>query len=232
MIREAIVLAGGFGTRLQSVVSDVPKPMAPVAGKPFLNYILDYLLANKIERVVLSVGHMAQKIIDIYGAQYNELEILYSVEESPLGTGGAIKKSLGLLNGASVLILNGDSFFGLDIELMYQTHIDKKADVTFGLKEMHDFDRYGSIRLNEETKQVLSFNEKEKLDVGLINSGVYIFRSTVFENLELPEKFSLEEDFFKLQTEKMNFIGHVCAAYFVDIGIPEDYKKAQEYFSN
>lgn len=232
MIREAIILAGGFGTRLQSVVKDVPKPMAPVAGKPFLTYLLDYLISQKIEKVVLSVGYLADEIINTYGEQYQGLELIYSVEEIPLGTGGAIKKSLDLCSDQFVFILNGDSFFDVDLSQMFRQHQSKGAEVTFGLKEMFDFDRYGSVELNDETNQVLAFKEKERLDNGLINTGTYIFNRNIFDDLNLPNKFSLEDQFFQPQAQNMNFMGFISDSYFIDIGIPEDYERAQIYFSN
>jgi len=219
---EAIVLAGGFGTRLQSVVKDVPKPMADVNGKPFLQYLLDILIVHGVTRVILSVGYKKEAIEKFFTNQYKNLEIVYSKEDDPLGTGGAIKQAFTLVKEQSVFVLNGDTFLNVNLHELHNKHIALQSDITLSLKKMYDFDRYGSVTV--EGEYVVSFNEKKFLQQGLINGGVYMLNKTFLDNY--PSKFSFETDV--LEQSKGNLkIGFIQTdGYFIDIGIPSDYQKA------
>lgn len=219
---EAIILAGGFGTRLQSVVKDVPKPMADINGRPFLVYILEYLLKYDITKIILSVGYKKEIIENYFRNRYKEMEILYSKEDEPLGTGGAIKKALSLCDDENITVLNGDTFFDVDLNALMQEHKKTDADVTLSLKEMHDFDRYGKVILDKN--RVVTLSEKEFSISGLINGGVYIMHKNVLHHYD--GKFSFEQDFLKDNLSKVNVYSYVDEGYFIDIGIPEDYKKA------
>lgn len=225
---EAIVLAGGFGTRLQSVVRDVPKPMADIVGKPFLVYILEYLLKNNITKVVLSVGYKKELIKKYFGVKYKELNIVYSSEEVPLGTGGAIKQALTFTHGRNIIVLNGDTLFEVNLNNLMQNHIEKNADITLALKKMYDFDRYGKVLLQKN--RIMGFTEKEFTSSGFINGGVYIIQRELFKRYK--RKFSFEHDFLEANFLQLNIFGFIESNYFIDIGIPEDYQKAIYDFSD
>lgn len=231
MLQTAIILAGGFGTRLQTVVNDVPKPMAPINGEPFLNYQLDYLKYYGIKKVILSVGYLAEKIQEHYKLNYNELQIEYVVEQSPLGTGGGIRLALEKCKDNVVLILNGDSFFNIDLLKFESLHKIYKSEFSLALRKVTDASRYGTV-ISDDTNRIISFQEKNgELKKGTINGGTYILNKKIYlrhtnENIN----FSIEKDFFEKQLTKLNIKGFEFNGYFIDIGIPEDYAKAQNDF--
>jgi len=220
---EAIVLAGGLGTRLQSVVSDVPKPMAPVEGKPFLAYILSYLKKNGITKVILSVGYKYEIIENYFGNQYNEIELVYSVEDEPLGTGGAIKKALGRVSSNEVYIINGDTFFDIDLKAL---ELNGKSQISMALKTMYNFDRYGCVE-HDTQGNVTNFKEKSFFEKGDINGGIYLVKRDVLSNFPLKDKFSFES-FMEENFQKLKITAEVFEDYFIDIGIPQDYEKFQK----
>lgn len=224
---EAIILAGGLGTRLQSVVSDVPKPMAPVAGKPFLSYLLEYLSRYQIHSVVLSTGYKHHAIEKFFGQSYKNISIKYSIELSPLGTGGAIRKALQMVHEENVLVLNGDTLFNVNINEFIRYHQSSCSDITLALKYLENFDRYGTVLLNDND-EVIGFEEKQCRTKGYINGGVYLINKNLFEKFELPYKFSFESDFLEKYVENLNIRGYTSSGYFIDIGIPIDYERAQK----
>ncbi|HRF78156.1 MAG TPA: nucleotidyltransferase family protein [Chitinophagales bacterium] len=228
MIREAIVLAGGFGTRLQTVVKEVPKPMAPVAGKPFLQYILDYLIAHKVAHVVLAVGYLRETIIDYFGDNYQSLSITYAVEENPLGTGGGILNACNQIKGDNVFVINGDTFFDVDLVELSAFHESNNALLTVALKKMEKFDRYGTVETDNEGR-IIGFLEKKYLDEGLINGGIYCLNKHIFHP-ELPAAFSFEKEILEKEIVNRKIYGLRSEGYFIDIGIPEDYARAQDDF--
>lgn len=223
---EAIILAGGFGTRLSTVVNDVPKPMAPIANKPFLSYLLDYLSGYQINSVVLCTGYKHEKVEEYYSFAYKNTSIRYSVEETPLGTGGAIKQALQKVKSDSAIIMNGDTLFNINLSEFIKFHHRLKSDISVALKELSDFDRYGSVILDGE--RIIGFEEKKYKSLGYINGGVYILNKNVFEKYELPQTFSFEKQILETRTRELSVNGYKSYEYFIDIGIPEDYKKAQE----
>lgn len=225
---EAIVLAGGMGTRLQSVVSHVPKPMADINGKPFLEYLLKYLSDSGITKVVLSVGYKSDVIFKHFGSRFANLQIAYAEEHEPLGTGGAVVQSLNYVNDSDVFLLNGDTFFALDLQQLYQVHQTQHNDVTLALKPMKHFDRYGAVTLIEG--KVWAFEEKRSIEQGLINGGVYVLKTSIMDVKKLPTVFSFESDFLEKELRDLQVGAHITDAYFIDIGIPEDYEKAQRDF--
>jgi D-glycero-alpha-D-manno-heptose 1-phosphate guanylyltransferase len=226
MVTTAIILAGGFGTRLASVVNDVPKPMAPVADKPFLEWQLQYLSAQGITRVVLAVSHKRDVIQDHFGSAFKNLDIQYSVEEQPLGTGGGIKQAFEMADAPTALVLNGDSVFICPLAPLFETHSRHLADITIALKRMYKFDRYGTVELDAQNR-IQAFNEKTYCDEGLINTGVYVINKNVFDGFETGIKFSFEKDVMEKHTQHFTVAGCVAEGYFIDIGIPEDYTRAQ-----
>jgi len=223
---EAIILAGGFGTRLKSVVSDVPKPMAPIQDKPFLAYLLTFLAKHGISRFVLSVGYMHEKIVDYFGDFYQNIPITYIIEKEALGTGGAIKRALANTKNDTSLVYNGDTFFKLSPKHLFHFHQESKADVSVALKKIDRPNRYGTIKMQDN--KVVNFYEKiTDLKDGLINCGIYCINKNVFHSTALKNKFSFEKDFLEKQLNKKNICGLKHQEYFIDIGIPEDYEKAQ-----
>lgn len=231
MLKEAIILAGGFGTRLQKVVNDVPKPMAPVNRIPFLNYVFDYLRFYKIQHVVLSTGYLSEKIVEYYKDEFKGIKISYAKEETPLGTGGGIRNAMTKCTTDDVLVLNGDSFFDVDVKSHYRNHIFKQADCTLALRKVDNAARYGTIQLGRLNK-IAAFKEKDNVEKeGLINGGVYILnRKVYFNKTEVDTAFSIEKDFYEKRLKELNIFGFEYNGYFIDIGIPEDYKKAQDDF--
>ncbi len=220
---EAIILAGGLGTRLKKVVSNVPKPMAPIGEKPFLEYIFRYLKKNSIQRVILSVGYKWETIRDYFGDNFDGIEIVYSVENEPLGTGGAIKKAMSQVESQKVYIINGDTFFNVNLN---DLKLEKGSRITLSLKKMYNFDRYGCVKL-DTNNLVSSFLEKSYKKEGNINGGVYLVKKNIFDNFTLEEKFSFEE-FMEKKFQTLKIGAKVFDNFFIDIGIPSDYKKAQK----
>lgn len=221
---EAVILAGGFGTRLATMVSDVPKPMAPVGGVPFLQYLMDYLLKQKITHVVMAVSYKREVIINYFRQDYCGIHIDYSVEEAPLGTGGAIKKALSLCHEKRVFILNGDSFLDADLSVLRQQAEQTDSVVSIVLKAMENFDRYGTVEVDAQGN-VISFQEKTACRAGLINAGIYDIKREALQ--DYPEKFGMEQECFVKLAEQKQINSIICDGYFIDIGIPEDYKKIQ-----
>lgn len=225
MGKEVIILAGGLGTRLRLVVNDVPKCMAPVAGKPFLWYLLKYLSHFDVERVVLSVGYLRDVIVDWIDRNGDEFPFGfdYAIEITPLGTGGGIRLALDKCSKNEVIVLNGDTFFNVDLDELCGQHCLHLSSVTLALKPMENFDRYGNVLVNNGL--VVAFEEKKHCDRGLINGGVYVINRSdrLFDGLS--DRFSFETDVLQPQCMKGNLYGVVQNGYFIDIGIPEDYAK-------
>ncbi len=227
MVSAAIILAGGLGTRLRSVVSELPKCMAPVNGKPFLAYVIDHLQKQGIRDFILSVGYKHEAIVEFVNAQYPMLNVQYSIEEEPLGTGGAIKLSCKYATDENIVVTNGDTLYAVNIKQLSDFHLQCNAECTLSLKPMRGFDRYGVVELNDNSS-IASFKEKQFYAEGLINGGVYVLNKERFLQEELPQKFSFEKDYMeKLYSERQMF-GMVQDEYFIDIGIPEDFHRAQQ----
>jgi D-glycero-alpha-D-manno-heptose 1-phosphate guanylyltransferase len=231
MITTAIILVGGFGTRLKSVVPDVPKPMAPINNQPFLNYQLAYLEYFGIRNIVFSTGYLSEQINAYYKTQHNGLQVIYSHENTPLGTGGAIKLALKKIADEEILVLNGDSFFDVDLQAFYRLHKKNDSDTSLTLRKVNNASRYGNIEINMEGK-IASFKEKNSQEKpGLINGGIYIVNKKNFlDNSPTTDNFSIEKDFFEKQIHHLKIYGFNFNGYFIDIGIPEDYLKAQHDF--
>lgn len=223
-MKEAIILAGGLGTRLRSIVPDLPKPMAPIGERPFLDLLLAFLTARGFRHVILSTGHMHQRIADHFGAARGPLSIDYCVEASPLGTGGAIRAALGRCRSDHALVLNGDTFLEADtdaIEALWAAHHEPVLVV----RGVADGARYGRVSLQDE--RVVSFGEKSGGGPGLINAGCYLLPTTLLDGLDLPDRFSFETDYLPQAVQRQAFRAHVSLGYFIDIGVPDDYARAQ-----
>lgn len=219
---EVIVLAGGLGTRLRSVINTLPKPMAPICNKPFLEYIFQYLKKNDVHRVILSIGYQWKSIKKYFGNIHNGIELVYSIEDEPLGTGGAIKKSMNEVINDRVYIINGDTFFNVNLNCL---HLQNNYKLVLALKKMYDFNRYGCVK-TDNSGVVIGFTKKMYHKKGNINGGVYLTSKFLFDNYNLEENFSFEE-FIQKNFKKLNIKTVTFDSYFVDIGIPDDYEKAQ-----
>ena len=222
----AIILAGGLGTRLRSVINDLPKPMAIINGKPFLHYVLLYLSKQNVAHAILSVGYKATIIESYFGDKYLNVNLEYSREEEPLGTGGAIKKALDLVTDYAY-ILNGDTFFDIDLESLQNFYYNTEAEIVLALKQMTNFDRYGSVCMEHE--RIVRFEEKKATQKGLINGGVYFLHKRLLDKTN-AKKFSFETDILERYVNEESMNGVAFDNYFIDIGIPEDYTKAQGDF--
>jgi D,D-heptose 1,7-bisphosphate phosphatase len=222
---QAIILAGGFGTRLQSVVKDVPKPLADISGKPFLAYLLQNLQNQGIKKIVLSVGYLQEKIIQYFGDSYLGMDVSYAKEDKPLGTGGAIANSLQFIDKSKpCLVMNGDTFLQVDYQKLLRSH---KNNLTMVLRQMDDCSRYGKV-VFDQNLFITAFEEKSAIKTaGFINGGVYVLDPKLFENFLLPKNFSFENDFLAKNLDEIKPQAFTVNDYFIDIGIPDDYKKAQ-----
>jgi D-glycero-alpha-D-manno-heptose 1-phosphate guanylyltransferase len=230
-IREAIILAGGLGTRLRSAVPDLPKCMAPVSGKPFLHYVIAYCQNQGIEKFIFSLGFMHETIEEFLSRELLITNYQLSIEEEPLGTGGAIKLACKKATEKTVLVLNGDTFFKIKMNKLASFHDMCGAHCTLSLKPMKNFDRYGVVELNKDYS-IKDFQEKKYYESGLINGGAYALHATKFSEEPLPEKFSFEKDYLEQFYTSRRMFGVVQDEYFIDIGIPEDYERAQEEMKN
>lgn len=224
MIREAIVLAGGLGTRLRKVVSEVPKPMAPVAGRPFLEILLRKLSNKGFSRVVLSIGYKSDLIISYFGDSFAGMEIIYTVEESPLGTGGAVRLAIEKCSADYVYIFNGDTYLDLNIDVIEKQWQSNQRPIIVGL-HVRDAARYGKLLV--DSGRVVGFSEKGITGPGLINAGVYIFNKKQIHQYPIGLAFSLENDYLVNEIKKGSFDLFLTKGKFIDIGIPEDYERAQ-----
>lgn len=223
---ECIVLAGGLGTRLQDEVKDLPKCMAPINGKPFLSFVFDYLETQFVDHVILSLGFRYEPVMEWINTKGFTFKLHRVIEKEPLGTGGGIKLALNKSLEKEVFILNGDTLFDVDLRKMKQ-EMTPTTKALLALKPMNNFDRYGSVQMNEE-HIITSFEEKKPCSIGLINGGTYLLNKSLaaFENY--PSQFSMEKDFLEKEVDNKSLKGFESDGYFIDIGIPEDYQKAQQ----
>ncbi len=229
-ISTAIILAGGLGTRLRSAVPDLPKCMAPVAGKPFISHVIDYCIEQGITNFVLSLGYKSEIIINYINENYLKLNVQFSIEHEPLGTGGAIKHACTKTKEQTILVLNGDTLFKVDVNELATLHNRQNADCTLALKPMNNFDRYGVVEMNENGS-VISFQEKKLYAQGNINGGVYILNAEKFITETFEKVFSFEKEYLENNLNNRKIIGLIQDCYFIDIGIPEDFEKANRELS-
>ena len=227
MVKEAIILAGGLGTRLREALPDLPKCMAPVNGRPFLFYVINYLRSQGIEKFIFSLGFRHEVIEAYLNAEFSTLNFQCLIEKEPLGTGGAILASCYKASEQTVLVVNGDTIFKVDVVKAFIAHNKHRSDCTLILKPMENSDRYGVVELNNDDS-IKSFKEKQFYKTGLINGGVYILNTEQFLAEELPSKFSFEKEYLEKYFETRKICGTVQDEYFIDIGIPEDYLRVQQ----
>ena len=232
-ITEAIILAGGLGTRLRSAVPDLPKCMAPVKNKPFITYVIEYLMQQGVNRFIFSLGYQSDKLVSYLDTYLESLhgssikpEFVYCIEQEPLGTGGAIVLSCKQAISENVFVTNGDSLYKITAGSLAFQHLQNHAECTLSLKPMRHFDRYGVVEL-DENGLVNSFKEKQYIESGNINGGLYALNIKGFLARVKDEKFSFEKDYMEKYYTQGILRGYVQDAYFIDIGIPEDYNRAQ-----
>lgn len=226
MIKECIILAGGLGTRLRDSVPDLPKCMAPVAGRPFLFYVINYLRSQGIEKFIFSLGYKHEVIEEYLHANFHTMPYQCVIEKEPLGTGGGILLALSKATEKDVVIANGDTIFRADLPAAGLFHHQHQSECTLLLKPMMNFDRYGVVELAAD-KLVNSFKEKHFYEKGTINGGLYILNVNKFLDEEFPDKFSFEKDYLERLYKERRIYGLVQDEYFIDIGIPADFNKAQ-----
>ncbi|MDY7579608.1 nucleotidyltransferase family protein [Herbaspirillum sp. RTI4] len=221
---EAIVLAGGFGTRLRALVPDLPKPMAPVAGRPFLDILLASLARRGFTRVILSLGFLSEKISGHFGASYQGMELVYEVEAQPLGTGGAIRAALARCTHDHAFVFNGDTY--LDIEADALEHLwQAEHHPVMVVREVPDTARFGRVTLQDG--RVVGFADKDSAGPGLINAGCYVLPKNALDDFPPGQAFSMESDYFALRLKDVHLNGFITRGLFIDIGVPHDYALAQ-----
>ncbi len=231
MIKEAIILAGGFGTRLKDAIDeDIPKPMAVINNRPFLEYQLSYLDSWGINHVVLSLGYKAEVVQKYFGNKYKDVDISYSVESEPLGTGGGIKLAFSKIKGEKAFVFNGDTLFDVNLKRVADNMRIRNSKCCLVLRFSMDAERYGTVGLDKN--QIINnfFEKSTDTNENYINGGVYAIEKPYFLSFGFPEKFSIEKDFFEKYYKTERFCGMRCHSFFLDIGVPEDYEKAQDEF--
>ena len=225
---EAIILAGGLGTRLRGVVDDVPKPLAPVAGRPFLAWLLDALADHGFRRVVLATGYRGEQVEAALGAAWHGMTLAYSREPAPLGTGGAIMHALRELSSEAFFVLNGDTWLELDYAAFDRVVNDASVRLGVALAMVPDVARYGAARL--EGHSVTGFDEKGASGAGFINAGVYWMLRGMLEDRPTGAAFSFERDVLMPAVQREPVIGYTDTRGFIDIGVPKDFLRAQAMF--
>lgn len=227
---EAVILAGGFGTRLRGVVDGVPKPLAPVAGRPFLAWMLDALAGQGLRRVVLATGYLGEQVEAVLGSTWRGMTLAYSREPKPLGTGGALALALHEVLGDATFVLNGDTWLELDYAAFGSVVSNAAARLGVALAEMPDVSRYGAARL--DGTRVAGFDEKGGSGAGFINAGVYWMRCDLLEGFQPDMPFSFERGVLMPTVLREPVVGFTDTYRFVDIGVPEDLLRAQAMFAH
>ncbi len=231
---EVIILAGGLGTRLRAVVPDLPKPMAPIRGRPFLEYQMDFCIAQGATRFILSVGYKRELIEQHFANKYGACDIAYAREETPLGTGGGLLLALEQASSDNVIVVNGDTFFDVAFNALQAHHTTHQASATLALRQISHNDRYGEVVLNGE-QEITRFTSEPSGRVGLINGGVYMLdRAATLDLGWLPgDVVGLEQEMFPaLLQRKRKMVGLLASGLFIDIGVPQDYERAASLLPN
>jgi D-glycero-alpha-D-manno-heptose 1-phosphate guanylyltransferase len=226
----ALILAGGYGTRLNSVIADRPKVLAVVKGRPFLSYLLDQLSTVTVKSVIICSGYKGEMIVEAFQYRYKDKELIYSQEQNPLGTAGALKLALERCSAEHLMVMNGDSYCDADISSFLKWHHVKHSDCSILLTYMENARRFGFVKINDDGK-IEGFEEKGQEKSGWINAGVYIMRRDIIAALPSNRMVSLENEVFPHLTGR-RFYGYKSYGAFIDIGTPDSYRQASEFFSN
>lgn len=230
-ISEAAILVGGLGTRLRTVLADKPKALALVAGKPILGHILDALARMGVKKGVLCTGYLGDQVQDAFGSSYEGMSLVYSREEAPLGTAGALARAADSFQADRLLVLNGDSFTPFSAQTLAESHEARQAVATILLARVDDASRYGAVDIDDEGA-VIQWNEKgESSSVGpaCINAGVYLMNTQLVGSLQRSNVNSLEKELFPSLIGKGLFAIRNSGP-FIDIGTPESLAKADAFF--
>lgn len=223
---EAILLAGGLGTRLHEVSGDrYPKSLALVAGRPFIHYVIDYLVSQGVTRLIFAVSHHADMIIDDIAKNYPNLDVAFSKEEEPLGTGGAIKQALSYAENQHILVVNSDSFIEFSLAGFYDFHRNNHHQLSLVCTKVPDISRFGAADIDEDNR-LTGFFEKGKQGTGYINAGVYLVDKELIQLKEQMAKFSFEHEI--LANSEIDAFAYKVAGLFFDIGTPDDFAGAQK----
>ncbi len=226
-IDAAIILAGGLGTRLRPALPAMPKVLAPVAGRPFLACLLDQVVKLGVRRAMLCTGYMADSVAAAIGPRYGALEIVYSREDEPLGTGGALRRAAHRIEAETVLALNGDSYCGLDLDALLALRVANPGAAVVALAALEDTRGYGRVE-TDDTGRIVAFREKDDVSgPGLVNAGVYLMDAAALRALPDRRPLSLEREIFPAWADGRLY-GCVAPGPFVDIGLPARYKIAAE----
>lgn len=227
----AVILAGGLGTRIRAVSGDLPKPMIPVAGRPFIEYILDALVDAQVPSIYLAVCYRSDFIRSYFGSTYRGTRLHYSVETQPLGTGGALANCFRQYDLASALVINGDTLFCINLKSFVAAHVTATSRITLALCRVTDTSRYGTV-VCDANNRVIAFEEKHPGNThGLINGGVYVVERSILEPFAPGIHFSLEHDLLQRQVAELRPLGVISDDYFIDIGVPEDLARARNDFA-
>ncbi len=224
------ILVGGLGTRLQSKVKRTPKVLATVAKHPFLEYLLNQLNQAGFKNIVLCTGYLSEQVEKTFGKKYKNLNLIYSVEQIPLGTGGGLRKALLYLNSEDILVMNGDSYCALDFKKFWEFHLQKASQASLALTTVPDSGRYGAVRLSTDGS-IVKFEEKNAVAAaGFINAGIYLIHKSLIAEIPENKQISIEQDIFPTWIGR-KFYGYKGSNDFIDIGTPESYNQAQEFFA-
>ncbi len=221
---EAIVLAGGRGTRLKAAVPELPKPMAPIGNRPFLEILLEFLARQHFTRIVLSLGYKAQYVVDHFGDRFRDMEIIYEIEQEALGTGGALRRALARCASDPVFVFNGDTYLDLDVDAVLAQWRQDRLPIVVA-RQVPDTARYG--RLDTTGNRIVGFIEKGVAGPGIINAGCYVFPREISVEFPPDQAFSLEQDMLAKTVNRLSYQVFISTGRFIDIGIPEDYARAQ-----
>ena len=225
------MLVGGRGTRLRAAVSDRPKPLALVRGRPFLDRLLDQLQSAGVQEVFLLTGHRAHQVEEHYGPRYRELTLHHRPESAPLGTGGAVRQSLAVMTGDPLLILNGDSYCAVDLKAFSRWHHDRGAAGSLVLTRVDDTSRYGRVEC-DPAGAVTAFVEKgQGSGPGWINAGIYLLARRTLQDVPPDRSVSLEREVFPVWIGR-GLLGYPGGGRFLDIGTPESYRQAERFFQD
>ncbi len=228
---KAIVLAGGFGTRLAEVVKDVPKPLAPIGERPFLAILLDTLQQQGVRELVLAVYHLKEKIIDYFGSSYKGMSVRYSEEEKPLGTGGGLQKALSFYpEDEPILCLNGDSFLDISLQHLFHLYREENLDLIVALREVENCERYGQVQVDRN--RILTFQYPGTALPGLVNAGIYVLSKKLFDKMDLNGSFSFETEVLQCRLKGIKCGYSIAEGKFIDIGTVDSYKKSEAFFVN
>ncbi len=226
---DCVILCGGLGTRLRDVIGEVPKVMAQVGGRPFLDLIIEYLKDQGAERIILCTGYKAEVVEEYYRGHDFGLTIDFSKEDEPLGTGGAIKNAREIILSDSFFVFNGDSFLPVDLRAFLDFHKKNEALASILVSQVGKISDFGSIEI-DKAGRIISFQEKiEGADKKMVNAGIYCFDKSIFQHMPGDQKFMLENDLFPSLVGNQ-FYGHYVDEEFIDIGTPERYQSVRKNF--